>query len=115
MVKEKEYGEVRELKYPMQTKIEKPEFNFLVQENGEYDYYLYGSFDAALKKAIALSFKNGIGLVFEIAFDNEIREYRGHNTFTVFDGVVRYDKHANIGLHIQFYVNAGEWLNSKEE
>ena len=100
----------------MTKNTERPLFDFMVMINGEQDYYLYSDFDSALKKAIAISNSHRcIGLVYEIAFNTDTRQYRGQNTFTVFNGNVKYDKHAEIGLHLEFYVNAGEWLNPNEE
>lgn len=104
------------MKYPMAKKTDRPIFNYMVTENGEEDYYLYFDFDSALKKAIELSnHSTGIGLVYEIAFNNETREFFGHNTFTAYDGEVHYDKHSRLGLHIHFYINAGNWLNPNED
>lgn len=103
------------MKYPMIKKTEKPLFEYMVMLNGEFDYYLYDSFDIALKKAMELSGRKEISLVYEMAFNTDTREFRGQNTFTIFDGEIKYDKHARIGLHIQFYVNAGEWLNPDEQ
>jgi hypothetical protein len=103
------------MKYPMLKNTDNPLFNYIVMQNEEYDYYLYENFDMALKKAMELSHITKISLVYEIAFNTETREFRGQNTFTVYDGEVIYDKHVQIGLHIQFYVNAGEWLNPNEE
>jgi hypothetical protein len=105
----------RNMRYPMIKKTDRPLFDYMVMLNGEEDYYLYDNFDAALKKAMTLSHGIEIGLVYEIVFNTEIREFRGQNTFTVTDGEVKYDKHARIGLHVQFYINAGEWLNPNEE
>ena len=83
--------------------------------NGEFNYYLYVSFDETLKKAQELSRTNRCVLIYECAFKNDVREFFGHNTFTIYDGIVRYDKHNYWGLHIEFYVNFGEWLNPNQE
>lgn len=100
------------MKYPMTKNTQKPLFDFLVRKNGKHDYYLYNDFDAALNKAIELS-KNSfdIGLIYEVYFNTENRQFYGRNTFRTYEGKVEYDKHAKIDLHIEFYVNAGEWLN----
>jgi len=103
------------VKYPMLKKTEKPLFEYLVTLNGEFDYFLYDKFDDALKKAIEVARGHEISLVYELHFNTDTREFRGQHTFRVFDGEVHYDKHADLGLHIQFYVNAGEWLNPNEE
>lgn len=103
------------MKYPMTKKTDRPLFDYMVMENSEYNYYLYDSFDLALKKAIELSYGMDIGVLYELAFNNETREYRVQNTFTAYDGEVKYDKYARLGLHVQFYVNAGDWLNPNEE
>lgn len=103
------------MKYPMIKNTEKPFFNYIVTINGDFDYYLYDRFDDALKKAMELSKGTEIGLVYEMHFNNVSREWRVQNTFSIFDGEVHYDKHAKIGLHVQFHINAGEWLNPNEE
>jgi hypothetical protein len=99
------------MKYPMIKNTENPLFNFLVKLDNNFDYYLYDNFDMALKKALELSHITEICLVYEIVLNNKNREFRGQNTFTVHDGEIKYDKHAKIDLHIQFYINAGEWIN----
>jgi len=68
------------MKYPMTEKTDRPLFNYMVMENGEYDYYLYNSLDIVLKKAVELSCSTNIGLIYEVAFNNETKEYRGQNT-----------------------------------
>lgn len=103
------------MKYPMKLKTEKPCFEYLVRLNSCLDYYLFEEFDDALKTAMALSSKNGIALVYEIFFNTTTREFFGRNTFKAYDGYVDYDKHGRADLHIEFYVNAGEWLNPKKE
>ncbi len=103
------------MKYPMTKNTDRPMFEYIVMINGEFDYYLYSDFDEALKKAMVLGMGTEIGLLYELAFNCETREYRVQNTFKVFDGDIHYDKHARVGLHVEFYVNAGEWLNPNEE
>jgi hypothetical protein len=103
------------MKYPMSEKTDRPLFDYIVVLNGEEDYYLYDDFDLALKKAMEIAVNYKTSLIYEIVFNNETREYRGQNTFTISGGKVHYDKHEKAGLHIQFYINAGEWLNPNEE
>jgi len=103
------------VKYPMKSKKEKPKFEYIVRFNDSLDYYLFEDFNKALKKAMTLSVKGKIILLYEIFFNSTTREFFGKNTFVVYDKEVIYDKHANPDLHISFYVNAGEWLNPKEE
>jgi hypothetical protein len=99
----------------MSTNTEQPLFNYMVTESGEFNYYLYDGFDEALKKAIEISIPHQIGLVYEIYFNTESREYRVQTTFTVCGGKIKYDKHARVGLHLCFHVNAGRWLNPNDE
>jgi len=99
----------------MTKNTEQPLFNYMVIKNGQFNYYLYKEFDDALKKAEELSHYSNIGLVYEIFFHNEKREYRVQNTFIISNGRVKYDKFARIGLHLHFYINAGQWLNPNEE
>lgn len=103
------------IKYPMKTKTEKPIFNYMVRLNSSMDYYLYEDFDSAIKKASALSHGTDIPLIYEVYFNTESREFFGQNTFSIYDGIIEYDKHARVELHIEFYVNAGEWLNPNKD
>jgi Protein of unknown function (DUF551). len=104
------------MKYPMkEKKTINPIFNYMVIVNGEFDYYLYITFNDALTKAKELSCTNRCVLIYECAFKNDAREFFGHNTFTIYNGIVTYDKHNNWGLHLSFYVNSGEWLNPNQE
>ena len=103
------------MKYPMTKNTDRPMFEYLVRQNSEYDYFLYADFDSALKKAIELSTGIEIGLVYEVFFNTNLRDYRGQNTFIVSDGKIEYNKHAKVDLHIEFYINAGEWLNPNKE
>jgi len=102
------------MKYPMNKKTDVPMFNYMVIINGEFDYYLYVSFDETLKKAQELSRTNRCVLIYERVFKNDVREFFGHNTFTINSGIVKYDKRNDWGLHIDFYVNAGDWLNPNQ-
>lgn len=99
------------MKYPMKLKTERPNFNYIVRMNSGMDYYLYVDFDSAIRKAMSLSHGSQISLVYEIFFNTSTREFFGQNTFTIYDGVIDYEKHAMPELHVEFYVNAGDWLN----
>lgn len=101
------------IKYPMKSKTERPRFNYLVRSNDSMDYYLYYEFDDALNKTKTMSLKERghIARLYEPYFNVSTREWYGQNTFTAYDGIVEYNKHARAVLHLEFYVNAGEWLN----
>ncbi len=104
------------MKYPMKLKTERPLFEYLVRDNMELDYYLFDDFDDALKTAETKSIENnGTFLIYEVYFNTATREFHGTNTFKVRCGKVQYDKHAEIELHLAFYVNAGEWLNPNQK
>ena len=100
-------------KYPLKSKSEKPQFNYLVRSNSEMDYYLFYEFDDALNhmKALSLESRGHIACMYEPYFNTNTREWFGQNTFTAYDGMVEYDKHAKADLHLEFYVKAGEWMN----
>jgi hypothetical protein len=106
---------VKDMKYPMRLKKDIPLFDYIVRDNFTCDYYLFKDFDSALKKTMSLSIETGIGLLYELYFNTQTREFHVQNTFTAYDGIVEYNKHNRPDLHIQFYVNAGEWLNPNEE
>lgn len=101
------------IKYPMNKNTEKPNFNYLVRANSSMNYYLFEKFDEAYvhMKNVSLTDECHIACPYEPYFNNKTREWFGQNTFTAYDGEVKYDKHARVELHLEFYVNAGEWLN----
>lgn len=99
-------------RYPLKNKTENPSFEYLVRDNMKLDYYLFLEFDEALKQAEKMSISgNRHVLIYEKYFNTITREWHGLNTFDVIGGKVIYDKHAIPDLHLDFYVNAGEWLN----
>lgn len=104
------------IKYPMKKKTDHPLFNYLVRDLMNMDYYLFEEFDDALKQAERMSLtKSRHVLIYENYFNTTTREWHGCNTFDVIEGKVTYDKHADVDLHLEFYVNAGEWLNPNQE
>ncbi|ADZ84472.1 hypothetical protein [Cellulosilyticum lentocellum] len=100
------------MKYLLKTEKDKPSFNYLVKQIDSFDYYLFSSFNDALEKLRSLSFIGTGAWLYEPYFINSNREWKTQNTFTAYDGVVKYDKYAEIGLHLKFHIDAGEWLNS---
>ena len=102
------------MQYPMKKKTERPLFNYLVRVNSSFDYYLYENLNDAIEKARQLS-RDDIGVLFEVYFNTQTREFFGQKTFLVFDGEIHYEKHGPVELHIEFYVHAGEWLNPDEK
>ncbi len=103
-------------KYPMKNKTDRPLFEYLVRDNMHFDYYLFDEFDKALKQAEKMSISgNRHILIYENYFNTKTREWHGCNTFDVVEGKVRYDKHAMPDLHLEFYINAGEWMNPNQK
>lgn len=99
-------------RYPIKEKTENPRFEYLVRDNMSHNYYFFSEFDEALKHAETMSISGSRHvLIYEKYFNTKTREWHGVNTFNVVSGKVMYNKHANVGLHLEFYVNAGEWLN----
>lgn len=103
------------MKYFLKDKTTQPLFNFIVVINGEFDYYLFEEFDDAVNKARQLSTDRNIVLIYEPYFNTQTREWRVQNTFRVIDHKIYYEKYGDIGLHLYFYINAGEWLNPNPE
>ena len=99
-------------KYPLKDKTTNPSFEYLVRDNMKLNYYLFMNFNDALRQAEKMSISgNRHVLIYEKYFNTRTREWHGLNTFDVIEGEVIYDKHASPELHLEFYVNAGEWLN----
>lgn len=99
-------------RYKLKDKKTNPDFEYLVKDLMYMDYKLFNTFDDALKAAITLSnTKSHHSLIYEKYFNTKTREFHGRNTFEVVNGVIIYDPHAMPDLHLQFYVEAGEWLN----
>jgi len=103
------------MNYPMKMKTEKPLFNYMIRFDGNMDYYLFEDFEEALKKARELSSSNLIIYLYEVLFISSVGDYRGKNTYTIYNGELEYDDCAVGELHIHFYVNVGEWLNPRQD
>lgn len=102
-------------KYPLTTKTENPRFEFLVKDLMDMDYYLFTDFNSALKRLRTLSLQRSHhALLYEKKFNTNTREFHGKPTFQAMDGYVVYDPYVFTELHLEFYVNAGEWLNPEE-
>lgn len=106
------------IKYPMRSNKEKPLFNYLIKSSMEMDYWLFDDFEEAINCAKKLNIKlqNDIILIYEPHLNMRTKEYRGKLSFWLTDeGELMYGERSNIELHIEFYVNAGEWQNPKQD
>ena len=106
------------IKYPMKSNKEKPLFNFLVKSNMEMKYWLFSDFEEAVNYAKKLNIKlqDNIILIYEPHLNMRTKEYRGKLSFWLTDeGELMYGERSNIELHIEFYVNAGEWQNPNQD
>lgn len=103
------------IRYPMRSKNEGPLFNFIVRKSADFDYYLFESFDSAVEYARKLfALYNRRINIYEYEFTKQ-REFRTINSFWIdYNGKLRYDKYADIGLHVEFFVNAGTWMNPNQ-
>lgn len=99
------------MQYPMFHKTDKPLFSYIVLGNG-HDYYLFDNFDEAFSKAKSLSAK-AAAFIYEIT-QNADDEYVTVLSFTFYSGKSHYNLE-HPGLHVYFYMNAGEWLNPNQE
>lgn len=102
-------------RYPLKDKKTNPQFEFLVRDIMRMDYWLFSNFDEAITKAKTLSTPNRHIAVYEKYFNTVTREWHSLNTFDAVDGELRYDRHARPDLHLEFYVNAGEWMNPRQD
>lgn len=100
------------IKYPMKTNKDKPLFEYLVRDNMKFDYYLFIDFEDVTKQARIMNF-SGVNrvLIYENYFDAKTGMWYGFNTFAFRDGKLIYNEVARPELHLEFYVNAGKWLN----
>lgn len=105
------------IKYPMKSNKEKPLFNYLIKSSMEMDYWLFDDFEEAINCAKVLNRKlDDIILIYEPHLNMRTKEYRGKLSFWLTDeGELMYGERSNIELHIEFYVNAGEWQNPKQD
>ena len=106
------------IKYPMRSNKEKPLFNYLIKSSMEMDYWLFDDFEEAINCAKKLNIKlqNDIILIYEPHLNMRTKEYRGKLSFWLTDdGELMYGERSNIELHIEFYVNAGEWQNPNQD
>ena len=105
------------IRYPMRSNKEKPIFNYLVKSNMEFEYWLFTKFDDAVECAKTLNRQlNEMIIIYDCYFDTRTREFRAQKTFWVWQtGELVFDKHGDVELHLEFYINAGEWQNPKQE
>ena len=105
------------IKYPMKSNKEKPLFNYLIKSSMEMDYWLFDDFEEAINCAKVLNRKlDDIILIYEPHLNMRTKEYRGKLSFWLTDeGELMYGERSNIELHIEFYVNAGEWQNPNQD
>lgn len=105
------------IRYPMKSNKEKPIFNYLVMPNGEFDYWLFKKFDDAVNCAKTLNRElDEMIIIYDYYFNTRTREFHAQKTFWVWhNGELVFDKHGDVELHLEFYINAGEWKNPNQE
>lgn len=105
------------VRYPMKKNTDRPLFEYLVKTNMEFEYWLFEDFDSALECAKTLHAKTDeMILIYDCYFDTRNRQYRAQKSFWIrHDGKVVFDKHGDIELHVEFYINAGEWMNPRQD
>ena len=105
------------VRYPMKSKSDTPIFSYLVETNMEMDYWLFDNFNDAVECAKKLNRQfNDMILIYDVYFSTSTREYYAQKTFWLWrDGRMVFDKHGDIELHLEFYINAGEWMNPRQD
>ena len=105
------------IRYPMRSNKEKPLFEYLVKTSMEFEYWLFDEFDDALNCAKKIHRKtDDIVLIYDTHFNTNTRQWYAKQSFNImYDGKVRYDKHGEVQLHLEFYINAGEWMNPRQD
>lgn len=104
-------------RYPMRSNKDRPMFNYMVKSIMEFDYWLFSDFNSAVECAKKLNReKHEMIIIYDYHFNTSTREYRAQKTFWVWhNGELVFDKHGDIELHLEFYINAGEWMNPNQE
>ena len=105
------------VRYPMKKNTECPMFNFLVKSNSEMEYWLFDEFQDAYDCAKSLFAKlDEMILIYEYHLNTVTREYKARRAFwTDIDGKLKYVPRGDIELHLEFYINAGEWMNPRQD
>lgn len=107
------------VRYDLKDKQTQPPFEFVLL-TGDIpcvDYYLYSEdqFEDAmcqLKKEFAKGFD--MAQICIVQFSNHDRTWRLKEFMKLdTDGKICYERYGETHLHIKFYVDSGEWLNSK--
>lgn len=103
------------MKYILDSKQTEPRFKFLVKLNkADVGYYLYNTVVEAMEKARILSLvEYPISLIYE-PVKNSFGEWVMRKTFLYINGKPTFNDNSRNELHVKFYLESGEWLNSDE-
>lgn len=107
----------------LKEKTDRPNFAYVVLIEGKLgvseDYYLFKAdeFEEAYDVLKVEAAKDGYSYsrICEIGFNNWDRTYFLKPIFKIWGGKVTYDKYDDPLLHVTWHMNAGEWLNPRED
>lgn len=103
-------------KYSMKSNKERPLFNYLVKDSIRPDYYLFDEFDDAIIQALNMFKSEGrIINIYENHLDPKTLEWRVKFAFFIYEGEIMRFIEEVIDAHVEYFVNAGEWLNPNEK
>lgn len=105
------------IRYPMRSNKDRPIFEYLVKSSMEFEYWLFKDFNSAVECAKKLNREHDeMIIIYDYHFNTRTREYQAQKTFWVWhNGELVFDKHGDVELHLEFYINAGEWMNPNQE
>ncbi len=108
------------IRYNLTDKKVNPPFEYILLTGSSYcDYYLYkeDELEDAIMQLKAESLKGfATARICRKSFRNYDRTWDVEEFFSIdWNGKLRYEDCPDLGLHIVFYINAGAWLNPREE
>lgn len=107
----------------LKEKTDRPKFEYVLLIDKDCsvaeDYYLfhYNEFEQAydILKTQASKDPYNMSTLCEIGFYNHNRTYYLKPIFRIWDGKIIYDKYQDPLLHVLWHMNAGEWLNPRDD
>lgn len=104
------------MKYMLKSNKDDPQFKFLVRNPKCTKYWIFNDLEKALDTLRIESLKEtGFFFIVEPCFVPLHQDWRSFYSYMGCNGVVDFIEEKRILLHIEHYVDAGEWQNPEEE